>query len=379
MPPLAAWEKVLVDGESMAEDEVHAEVTCIACHAGTNSDDMTVAHEGMILDPSANPTASCGSCHPDVQAAHEVSLHATLAGYDNALNERTVPENHPQIDEMQTFHCESCHATCGDCHIAQPDTVGGGLLEGHAILGTPPMTRTCTACHGSRVGNEYLGKNEGIPADVHFTQGRMTCVDCHTGDELHGVGMEDVDHRYDGARTPKCEDCHADVGGSNEYHTNHTLTVSCQVCHSVEYTNCTNCHVEQTPEGIPFYTVEAHETGFFIARNANPSFEYPFLYGVVRHVPVDPDQYAFYGDNLLPNFDNRPTFAWATPHNIQLYTPQSIQCSNCHGNRDIFLTADKVPEGELEANLSIITEPPLPVEELLKRFAPPAIEEDSGN
>jgi hypothetical protein len=48
------------------------------------------------------------------------------------------------------------------------------------------MTRNCTACHGSRVGNEYLGKHEEFRPDVHFTQGRMSCVDCHDGGQMHG-------------------------------------------------------------------------------------------------------------------------------------------------------------------------------------------------
>jgi hypothetical protein len=57
-------------------------------------------------------------------------------------------------------------------------SVGGGFIQRASFEKTPPMTRTCTACHGSRVGNEYLGKNEDIPGDVHFRQGRMNCVAC---------------------------------------------------------------------------------------------------------------------------------------------------------------------------------------------------------
>ncbi|MCK7519827.1 MAG: hypothetical protein MZV64_19905 [Ignavibacteriales bacterium] len=48
--------------------------------------------------------------------------------------------------------------------------MGGGLFTGHVFEKTPPMTRSCTACHGSRVGNEFLGKNEGFPGDVHFRE-----------------------------------------------------------------------------------------------------------------------------------------------------------------------------------------------------------------
>lgn len=370
MPPLAAWEKVILDVEAYFADDVHAEVGCVECHGGQNVDDMEAAHEGMVTDPSASPVDSCGECHPDIQAAHETSLHATLAGYDYALDQRSTPENHPALDEMQEYHCSECHATCGQCHLAQPHSVGGGLLEGHAMVTSPPMSRVCTACHGSRVGNEYLGKNEGIPGDVHLTAARMTCTDCHTGDEMHGEGMANAEYRYSAPRTPQCVDCHQDVGDSNDYHVYHGLTVSCQTCHSQEYTNCTNCHVEQTAEGVPFYSVEEHWLGFYIGRNANRDFEYPWAYGTVRHVPADPNQYEFYGDNLLDRFDSRPTFAWSTPHNIQLRTPQTQTCESCHGNPEYFLTADKVPPEELEANLDIITGPPPPVDELLARWEP---------
>jgi thiosulfate/3-mercaptopyruvate sulfurtransferase len=81
----------------------------------------------------------------------------------------------------------------------------------------------------------------------------------------------------------------------------------------------------------------------------------------LRHIPVDKDAYDFYGENLLPNFDALPTWAYTTPHNIQRNTPQTASCNSCHGNPDIFLTADKVAEEELQANQSVIIEevPPL--------------------
>jgi hypothetical protein len=58
---------------------------------------------------------------------------------------------------------------------------------------------------------------------------------------------------------------------------------------------------------------------------------------------------------------------YATPHNIQRETPQNASCDACHGNPDIFLTADKVYEEELVANESVIvTNIPAPVDDLLK-------------
>ncbi len=74
----------------------------------------------------------------------------------------------------------------------------------------------------------------------------------------------------------------------------------------------------------------------------------------LRHIPVAKDSFSFYGDNLLPNYDALPTWAYTTPHNIQRNTPQTETCYACHGNADIFLTIDKVYPEEINANLSVI-------------------------
>lgn len=369
MPPLEAWEKVLID-EGIVTTGVHAYVSCTECHGGANVDDMEQAHEGMVSDPSEAPHSACAECHEDVQASHENSLHVTLAGYDTVLHERSLPENHPALEEMESNHCNECHATCGQCHVSQPTSVGGGLLEGHEFVLTPPMSRTCTGCHGSRIKDEYSGRNEGIPGDVHLSQGRMNCVDCHSGAEMHGTDMVDVNHRYDGDRVPLCESCHEEALTTDagiEEHTIHGQDVSCQVCHSVEYKNCSNCHVQQTPDGIPYYEIDPSWMDFKIGLNPDRTPERPWQYVLVRHVPISPTSFEYYGANLLPNFNNRPTWAEATPHNIQRLTPQAGQCENCHGNADIFLTADSVLPEELAANAQVIVNEP-PGIELIEQY-----------
>jgi thiosulfate/3-mercaptopyruvate sulfurtransferase len=346
---------------------VHAYIACTQCHGGSNTGDFARAHEGLIADPSEAPRRACGDCHVDTQAAHDGSLHVTLAGYDTALHARSVPENHPALDEMQSYHCESCHASCGQCHISQPTSVGGGLLEGHAVVTTPPMSRTCIGCHGSRVGFEYTGRNEGYPADVHLSSGRMTCADCHSGDEMHGVGVEGA-HRYEGVRLPTCESCHAEALATAdiEQHTIHGQDVACEVCHSVAYKNCSGCHVERTEDDTPFFRTEASWMDFRIGLNPTRTPERPWQYVLVRHVPISPTSFDFYGLGLLPNFDLRPTWLYTTPHNIQRNTPQTETCASCHGNPDIFLTSRDVLPEELEANAAIVIDIP-PSLDLLNR------------
>ena len=73
-------------------------------------------------------------------------------------------------------------------------------------------------------------------------------------------------------------------------------------------------------------------------------------------VPAAADNFAFYGENLQPNFNKLPTWAYATPHNIQRKTAQNESCTTCHSKPNLFLTADKVAKNELEANKSVIVD-----------------------
>jgi len=364
--PLEPWEKVLVDQVAFGEDK-HSRMSCTDCHGGVDTLEKESAHAEMVADPSAGG-GTCATCHADVSETFATSLHSNLQGYWTALDARSTPEDHPALEEMYGNHCASCHTTCGDCHVSQPNSVGGGLIEGHVFNETPSMTRNCTACHGSRVGNEYLGKHEDIMADVHFRQGRMNCMDCHAAAELHGEyttpdGEQPV-HRYDGAQLPNCRDCHPTVAGGEDgvqMHQMHSDNLSCQTCHSVSYTSCDGCHVALSEEtGNPFFRTEGTYLNFLIGRNPLQNDERPYDYTTVRHVPVAPTSFEFYGDNLLSDFDSLPTWTHATPHNIQLNTPQNASCEACHGSPEFFLTEDKVNPEELAANQDVIVVSPPP-------------------
>ena len=124
----------------------------------------------------------------------------------------------------------------------------------------------------------------------------------------------------------------------------------------MDYKNCYSCHVQTPDEGTPYFKIEPSEMAFYIGNNPEPTEQRPWSCVVLRHVPVDPDRFSFSGPNLLPEFDARPTFAYATPHNIQRNTPQNASCDACHGNESLFLTADKVLPEELAANRDVIVD-----------------------
>ncbi len=357
MPQLEAWEKVYISDETFL-DSIHGQQGCITCHGGASGvEDKKTAHEGVVREPDS--VEKCAACHMETVEADQNSLHSNLTGYTTVLAARSTEDNIPQLEEMMCNHCDKCHTSCGQCHVSRPASAGGGLSAGHTFKEIPPMNLTCTGCHGSRINEVYKGKNAGVKADVHWIKGGMPCFDCHTSDEMHGK-LGEAEHRYDGPPVPGCqaEECHANVGPGDgiAYHTEfHFETVSCQVCHSTTYKNCYSCHVAQQ-DGVTYFETEPSVMAFKIGRNPLQSEDRPWAYVPVRHVPIDPESFAYYGEDLLPNFDALPTWKYATPHNIQRNTPQTETCGACHGNAELFLTADDVESEERVANQDVIVE-----------------------
>jgi thiosulfate/3-mercaptopyruvate sulfurtransferase len=138
-------------------------------------------------------------------------------------------------------------------------------------------------------------------------------------------------------------------------HTLHENRVACQVCHSAgPYKSCFNCHVGQDDQGLSYFKTDPSQMTFKIGRNPLQSEDRPWEYVLVRHAPTTRDIFAFYGENLLPDFDRVPTWKYAAVHNIQRVTPQNQDCNNCHGQQDLFLLEADVDPDELEANRDVI-------------------------
>jgi len=350
---LEVWEKVFVKDAEFLQS-THGKVGCVICHGGNSQEeDKELAHTDVVIDPS---DGNCNTCHQDIAHANEISLHTTLSGFTTAFEARggDVSEGSPLATVIEN-HCQSCHTTCGQCHVSRPEELEGGLVSGHKFRLTPSTKYNCIACHGSRVGAEYLGENEGIPADVHWTQESMLCTDCHS-QELHGSG-ELAANRYQNSDSAKCEDCHQDVWTNTEgnpQHEQHLSDLSCQVCHSIAYKNCYGCHVSLDEEGLPCRTSEPSVMQFEIGPNPIRSSERSYKYVVLRHVPTCAGTCEFYGEALFPDFNTVPTWKYATPHNIQLATPQNASCDACHGNSELFLTEGDIRPEEKAANQGVI-------------------------
>ncbi len=350
-----SWRAVYLDQETDFVHDVHRAVGCVICHEGNSSaGQMTLAHEGLVGDPSG---PACQACHSDAVEAERLSLHSTLSGFETALTARGGDLRQGSALALAVErNCKVCHTTCGGCHVSRPDAFDGGLAAEHDFLSGPELTQNCLTCHGATVGEEYFGLAEGAQPDIHKEMG-MECADCHKS-AIHSSG-EVASHRYDNPAGASCEDCHERVmgrEGENAYHQLHEGILSCQVCHSMQYKNCYGCHLEPSEEGSTTAELDSVETGFEVARNPLKSEERPYGFVVVRHVPVAPGTFEAYGDNLLPDFDSSPTWTYSTPHNIRLHTPQSDGCNYCHGQEQIFLVTDDIAPDEAKANESVVVE-----------------------
>ena len=193
------------------------------------------------------------------------------------------------------------------------------------------MREVCTACHGSRIEKEYLGKNESKPPDVHWRKRFFRCKACHTEDEMHAPA-EGVENRFDAlphslhARARIVTRRYTPRGPDNqEQHLRHRDRVSCQVCHSVAYKTCYNCHFALDRYGQKYFKSGHTELDFKIGRNHRQSPRHPEAFVTLRHVPVDQHSFDFYASTPLKDFASTPTWKLATPHNIQRKTPPEHQ------------------------------------------------------
>jgi len=387
-------------GPDYAGGDIPHKLNCQACHAGAadNSfETMDEAHLGMISDPSGSGeigcnvsgchdgetldsfASACAGCHSSHQDNWANSLHANLQGEVKAVEDRAAIDlDAAGYRDAFNNQCAECHATCGQCHVSRPHSAGGGFVHlaeatvSRSHLFSSPtsvdaMKEQCTACHGTRVATDYLGEGSDIPAehsqDIHWVRRSFTCTACHDDGELHGDGTV-VDHRYEVAAMPRCEECHGagvDDGWDNAFHAKHVdgdagdSKLQCQVCHAQPYRNCTNCHDPGTgTEYGEFFSLK-------IARNDPAAFPYRqdkgYDYVVVRHVPISQETYAHWGLVDLPDFTSKPTWLYASPHSIKLNTDQAATCGGCHGSDYYLQDSDLTTPEEQAANANLVIPP----------------------
>ncbi|AFM25607.1 hypothetical protein Desti_2938 [Desulfomonile tiedjei DSM 6799] len=250
-------------------DASHA-FACVQCHKGDSSAvEEKDAHQGLIKDPGDlnHAEQTCGKCHPEevrrvrhsAMALAPRTINHTRFSFGaqkdaspqyatvktDALKQVPHPSESGNLgDDLLRRSCLRCHlhtpgstrwgehrgVGCSACHAAFPNSADGRPRE-HAIVRQAGMT-ACLKCHNANhVGADYVGLYERdfhrgfksplvqgrlaptiygaeqhrLLPDVHFRAG-MTCIDCHTLDEVHGPGHL-PQNQGNGVKIT-CESCH---------------------------------------------------------------------------------------------------------------------------------------------------------------------------
>ena len=299
----------------------------------------------MIKRPSDN-SKMCSPCHAETTKNYETSLHNTTHGLNKGVSAR-FSEHEKKLFTQKVFKgsCNSCHASCGDCHIKGP-VIGGisiGLLDGHRFV-RKAEAKTCSACHGGRVYPEFTGEYGGTP-DVHYQRG-MYCMDCHKVIEFHGDGKR-YESRKDIPHRPKCINCHATskTEKSKQSHTQHKDKVSCYACHTASlYRNCYDCHLGKGAQAKP---------DLILGRNPRD----PKMLTTLRAVPTIKDTFKGAGIEQ-EKFGEIANYWDTTPHNIAKRTDRTRACSVCHTDQKYFLKNENMLPGNQNANEKLIKLPP---------------------
>ena len=366
------YEKIYVKPSFLETD--HGQIACEECHGGDPKDsNWKTAHKGVIKDPTF-PDADrvCGECHEEIVSTAKNSLHYTLAPFGQVIKARANKKDKKVLEKVckaKEKHCGKCHSSCGQCHVSRPTYAKGGFLNRHNFEKKPPMDTTCASCHGGRVYGEYTGANEEYNADVHYDEEEMTCMDCHTAEEMH-ADATGVNTRLDLSQRPSCLKCHKEVISAKpktESHKVHKDKVACQVCHSQAYKNCFSCHVGTDKKGMVYFKNKKSKMLLKTGLNPDKTKDRPYNFVTLRHPPADPGLFDFYVKNGLSDFNALPTWKLTAPHNIQRKTPQNEKCNNCHGNALLFLSKKDMEKWEIKANSGVIvpeTKIPKPVKEV---------------
>lgn len=334
----------------------HGDLGCTYCHKGNNVDDFEKAHQGIVEDPSEKKDGVCSECHEEITETFYKSMHFTIRGIKNVMQAYISPQplEKSPLETAFKIDCNSCHATCGSCHVSRPKATKGGLMGAHRFFKEPPMAKTCYGCHGARTGGEFTGKigpcstgDEVIPdigptADVHFFKYQMICSDCHAGEKLHSALDTPKKTRYYNIPHVQCEDCHKKVKNGEDGVAMHKAhppnTLACQTCHSSGgYHNCFNCHVLLGNKGKEPIPLSDSKILFKIGLNPDPGPYNKYKYVLLRHSPVTFNSFSVLGINFKPNFNRITTWGPMPVHNIQKNTPQNAGCNSCHGHPELFI------------------------------------------
>ncbi len=241
---------------------------CASCHGGNKvANSKILAHKGMVKNPARLEHAKifCVKCHKDIVNRVSNSIMNTQSGILDTLRfqfkETKSIEKSGGIKDLKdkpstklTLAEDHFSKLCAACHINQDEASfkdipkrGGGCIDchredkssstfklngfKHSKFTTRIKNDTCLKCHNrsNRIGLSYIGKFESegynhyskgkvdnkldihrsfynLPADIHHSSGKLSCIDCHTEVGVMGDGKSHL--HMESAVDISCSDCH---------------------------------------------------------------------------------------------------------------------------------------------------------------------------
>ncbi|MDY6967634.1 MAG: hypothetical protein SVR08_03110 [Spirochaetota bacterium] len=206
--------------------------------------------------------------------------------------------------------CKNCHVKgCDTCHAEKK---GNYLL--YSVKKSKDMG-ICLNCHSREKVTFAIGKKTKT-LDVHIANG-MTCVDCHSGSDIHGDGNLYKSMRDTGAVKASCDNCHKGEISKTRSHTVHKGKLDCASCHVKNSTTCLNCHFDN-------FLKTGKRKGNFIP----PTQEWMILINYKGKVTSGNVQTLVYDDNKF--------IAYA-PYFTHAVQGKGKQCKECHANKAVRL------------------------------------------
>ena len=407
-------------------------IGCSPCHLGDPmATTKEEAHKGMPKNPGdlrvVEKTCGIEGCHsPDVKKvknslmATNRGIIATLLYYwgeaDNQNGDFSVEkliksgETSLALDYYRKL-CGTCHlwkqrgdfegyfgekgGGCTACHNLMP---GGATADDakkpHPLIVKKLPMENCIRCHNrsGRIGISFTGvyESEGygapyedgglsskelpgdrfyleLPADIHHTKG-MTCIDCHTRNEIMGDGTNYA--HYEDQLEVTCTTCHTtsepglteknnrlnNINKNGDTYTmkskldnkDHPLKppkqgvcdyaghkrLSCEACHSTWVPQCYGCHVKRDMSETHLDKLTMQETqGLWEEGRSYIRFERPMLAvwsdKVVIVTPGCQDIVTLLNDTGKNDHFNTFTMAAINPHTTQA---KGRTCKDCHAS-----------------------------------------------
>lgn len=172
------------------------------------------------------------------------SLHKTRIGKTYCYSEENGGFETLTKIKMEQLGCLNCHPqTYADGSKVEQTTYEPGCKDCHDFSkGNGVPQEQCLQCHSRQTVEIKKLKL----ADVHRDK-NLSCMDCHTQEEMHGDGNVYVSKLQTGAIKINCEKCHEKMA-SVQAHDTHNKTVACTSCHNQTVITCFNCHFESLVE-----------------------------------------------------------------------------------------------------------------------------------